>query len=53
MLNINTLKIGNFTVHNVEAAIVPDCSLLLKQSSLKKFTSWEIISEKEVLVLEN
>jgi clan AA aspartic protease (TIGR02281 family) len=53
MLMIDSLKIGNFTVHNVEAAIIPDGSLLLGQSLLKKFTSWKIISEKEVLVLEN
>ncbi|MFT6981837.1 MAG: clan AA aspartic protease (TIGR02281 family) [Crocinitomicaceae bacterium] len=52
-LIIRELKIGNFTVHNVEAAIMPQGSLLLGQSLLKKFTSWKIVSEKEVLILEN
>jgi hypothetical protein len=53
MLNINTSPIGNFNVHNGEAAIMSGGSLLLGQSLLKKFTSWKIISEKEVVVLEN
>ncbi|NRA12824.1 MAG: retroviral-like aspartic protease family protein [Crocinitomicaceae bacterium] len=53
MLTIRLLTIGNFKVHNVQAAIMPGGSLLLGQSLLMKFTSWKIVSEKEVLVLEN
>jgi clan AA aspartic protease (TIGR02281 family) len=49
---LNNVQIGNYTVFNVEAAVLKGGSLLLGMSFLEKFTAWEIKQESSVLLLE-
>jgi predicted aspartyl protease len=48
---ISGIRIGDFTVNNVEIGIVENGSLLIGLSFLKKFKSWEFDSKKKVLIL--
>jgi predicted aspartyl protease len=50
---IKSLKVGDKSVENVTASIAPvEGSLLLGQSFLKRFKSWSIDNQRQVLVLE-
>jgi predicted aspartyl protease len=49
---IKSLKVGNKTLENVMASIVPaTAQILLGQSFLSRFSSWSIDNEKHALVL--
>jgi predicted aspartyl protease len=49
---IKSLKVGNKTLENVIATIVPaKAEILLGQSFLSRFSSWSIDNEKHALIL--
>jgi predicted aspartyl protease len=49
---IKSLKVGNKTLENVIATIVPaKAEILLEQSFLSRFSSWSIDNEKHALIL--
>jgi gag-polyprotein putative aspartyl protease len=49
---IKSLKVGNKTLENVMASIVPAMAqILLGQSFLRRFSSWSIDNEKHALIL--
>lgn len=51
---IPTLKLGSFSVKNVEACIVPTAtSVLLGKSLLNKFRRWSVDNETSELTLDN
>jgi hypothetical protein len=50
---IKTLQVGNRVLENVMASTAPDtASILLGQSVLKKFPSWSIDNQRQMLVLQ-
>ncbi len=51
-INIKKIKIGKFTVSNVQGSIASeDSPLLLGQAFFKKFRNWSIDNEKNILIL--
>jgi len=50
-INLREIKIGNYTVKNVKAAVIDGISLLCGQSFLDSFSKWEINKFKKVLTL--
>lgn len=51
LVRLNNVKIGDYIVNNVVAAIFDGGSLLCGKGFLDKFRKWEIDKEKEVLIL--
>jgi len=48
---LREIKVGNYTVKNVKAAIINDGSLLCGQSFLESFSKWEINKYNKTLTL--
>jgi clan AA aspartic protease (TIGR02281 family) len=48
---LREIKVGNYTVKNVKAAIIDGGSLLCGQSFLESFSKWEINKFKKTLTL--
>ena len=48
---LREIKIGDYTVKNIKAAVIDGGSLLCGQSFLDSFSKWEINKFKKVLTL--
>lgn len=51
MVQMDTIKIGDYTLSNVVVAIIKEGSLLCGVGLLSKFSKWEIDEEKKLLIL--
>jgi clan AA aspartic protease (TIGR02281 family) len=51
LVRLNNIKIGEYVVNNVTAAIIDDGSLLCGIGLLEKFRKWELDNGEEMLIL--
>ena len=51
LVRLNNIKIGDYVVNNVIAAIIENGSLLCGQSFFAKFRKWEFSAEKSEIIL--